>query len=122
MDNNRTGDLAEHYAITWLWDNGYEVFKNAGCTGPIDIVAVSPEGETVLIDVKTMIKDVRYPESFSANKSRTPLQKEMGVVILQFNPVTRDLKFTEHRDEKVNPRYRDKQHAQQDLDLCHSGC
>ena len=36
---NRTGDIAEHYAVTWLWDNGYEVFKNCGCTGPIDIIA-----------------------------------------------------------------------------------
>ena len=31
---NRIGDMAEHYAITWLWDNGYHVFKNCGCTGP----------------------------------------------------------------------------------------
>ncbi len=25
---SRKGDLAEYYAVTWLWDNGYEVFKN----------------------------------------------------------------------------------------------
>ena len=42
-DPSRVGDLAEHYAITWLWDNGYHVFKNCGCTGPVDIVAMSPE-------------------------------------------------------------------------------
>ena len=24
---SRKGDLAEYYAVTWLWDNGYEVFK-----------------------------------------------------------------------------------------------
>mgnify|MGYP001340938645 CR=1 FL=1 len=33
---NRKGDLAEFYAVTWLWDNGYEVFKNCGCDGFID--------------------------------------------------------------------------------------
>ena len=27
---NRIGDMAEHYAITWLWDNGDHVFKNCG--------------------------------------------------------------------------------------------
>ena len=26
--DSRKGDLAEYYAVTWLWDNGYEVFKN----------------------------------------------------------------------------------------------
>ena len=27
-DVSRKGDLAEYYAVTWLWDNGYEVFQN----------------------------------------------------------------------------------------------
>ena len=27
---NKVGDMAEHYAITWLWDKGYHVFKNSG--------------------------------------------------------------------------------------------
>ena len=36
---NMKGDLAEFYAVTWLWDNGYEVFKNCGCDGFIDLVA-----------------------------------------------------------------------------------
>ena len=25
-DSSRKGDMAEYYAVTWLWDNGYEVF------------------------------------------------------------------------------------------------
>ena len=39
-DSNRKGDFAEYYAVTWLWDNGYEVFQNSGCTGPIDMIAI----------------------------------------------------------------------------------
>jgi hypothetical protein len=31
-DPNRIGDIAEFYAVTWLWDNGYEVFVNSGST------------------------------------------------------------------------------------------
>ena len=50
-DSSRKGDLAEYYAVTWLWDHGYEVFKNTGCTGPIDMIAIK-EGETILVDVK----------------------------------------------------------------------
>ena len=66
-DSSRIGDLAEHYAVTWLWDNGYHVFKNCGCTGPIDIVALDPKGNVTLIDVKSY-KDGRLA-------SKTPLQK-----------------------------------------------
>ena len=40
----RTGDIAEHYAITWLWDNGYEVFLNPGASGPIDLIAYKNGG------------------------------------------------------------------------------
>lgn len=118
---SRTGDIAEYYAVTWLWDNGYEVFRNCGCSGPIDIVAVDPEGNTLLIDVKTAITDLRTGNR-SAYSARTALQKELGVVVLQFNPDTRELKFTEHRDEKTNTGHRDEQHTQHDLDLCDAGC
>ena len=53
---SRIGDLAEHYAITYLWDKGYHVFKNCGCTGPIDIIAIDSEGKIKLIDVKCISK------------------------------------------------------------------
>ena len=51
-DPSRKGDFAEYYAVTWLWDNGYEVFKNSGRTGMIDLIAIK-DGEITLIDVKT---------------------------------------------------------------------
>ena len=98
---SRKGDFAEYYAVTWLWDQDYEVFKNAGCSGPIDLVAYK-DGNIKLIDVKT--------ESNGRNKKdngynwvkpkRSELQIEMGVEILGYNPETRELRFVEHRDEK----------------------
>jgi Holliday junction resolvase len=91
-DPNRTGDLAEHYAITWLWDKGYQVFKNCGCTGPIDLIAIDEEGNIKKIDVKSY-KDGRL-------SARTPLQKAMGVVYLHYNSLTRKLRFVKHRHEK----------------------
>jgi Holliday junction resolvase len=86
---SRIGDLAEHYAITYLWDKGYHVFKNCGCTGPIDIIAIDPEGNVKLIDVKSY-KDGRL-------SSRTTLQKELGVQYLHYNSKTRKLRFINHR-------------------------
>jgi Holliday junction resolvase-like predicted endonuclease len=92
----RTGDIAEHYAITWLWDNGYEVFLNPGATGPIDLVAYK-DGECILIDVKTLCPDKRG-NSWRNGGTRTARQKQMGVVFLGFHPKTRKLRWIKHRE------------------------
>ena len=68
-DRSRKGDLAEYYAVTWLWDNGYEVFQNAGCTGLVDMIAMK-DGTTTFVDVKTMQKDKQNPKYIQKN-SRT---------------------------------------------------
>ena len=85
--SSRKGDFAEYYAVTWLWDNGYEVFQNSGCNGPVDIVAIK-EGEVTLIDVKSG----RY------SCGRTQEQKDMGVVFLSFEPSTRKLRWVDHKE------------------------
>lgn len=85
--SSRKGDFAEYYAITWLWDNGYEVFPNAGCNGPVDIIALK-DGEVTLIDVKTN----------RAKANRNKEQKELGVVFVAFEPETRKLRWVDHRE------------------------
>ena len=96
---NRKGDLAEYYAVTWLWDNGYEVFKNAGCSGPIDMIAMDNKGEIILIDVKTaqLERNDRVTGYFSGHP-RTKRQIKLGVRVLLFNPSNRDLRFVEHKE------------------------
>jgi Holliday junction resolvase len=89
---SRIGDLAEHYAITWLWDKGFHVFKNCGCTGPADIVALDPNGDLTLIDVKSY-KDSRL-------SSKTEEQKKLNVQYLHYNSKTRKCRFIKHRHEK----------------------
>ena len=101
---SRKGDLAEYYAVTWLWDNGYEVFLNAGCSGPIDMIAIK-EGAVTLIDVKTSYFKSRNKRNKTGNSAyspggRTEEQKEMGVNFLGFDPNTRELRFVEHKDEQ----------------------
>lgn len=97
--NSRKGDFSEYYAVTWLWDKGYEVFRNAGCSGPIDLIAYHQETEEiVLIDVKTFFQDKESGIWNRASDGRTKLQKELGVVLLGFDPSTRKLRFIDHRD------------------------
>ena len=96
MNRNRKGDFAEFYAVTWLWDNGYEVFLNAGCTGAVDMIAMK-DGETVLVDVKTAVYNAERGRS-TQRRVRTEEQKKLGVVFLTFNPDTRQLRWVDHRE------------------------
>ena len=100
----RKGDIAEYYAVTWLWDQGYEVFQNSGCTGPVDIIAMDQQGNTVLIDVKTLKPDYRCPsKTATCGSTRTKKQVQMGVQILSFDLKKRTLRFVKHRkyEEKI---------------------
>jgi Holliday junction resolvase-like predicted endonuclease len=97
--SSRKGDLAEYYAVTWLWDNGYEVFRNCGCDGFIDLVVRDPKGMVQLVDVKTAgIKRRKNKRAIWQSKStRTPEQVEAGVRFLLFIPETRKLRWVNHR-------------------------
>ena len=99
---NRKGDFAEYYAVTWLWDNGYEVFKNCGCDGIIDLIARDKKNNIIFIDVKTGSKSYFTNPEWQENNThwggRNEAQKKLGVKILLFNPDTRALNFVEHRE------------------------
>ena len=97
--SSRKGDFAEYYAVTWLWDNGYEVFQNSGCSGPVDMIAMK-DNNVILIDVKTFCKQSDKNERLDTSKwgTRTQKQKEMGVKVLGFDPDTRDLRFVDHKE------------------------
>ena len=50
----RKGDIAEHHCIAWLWSKGYEVFRNSGQSGAVDLIALNVNsGELLLVDVKS---------------------------------------------------------------------
>ena len=97
--DSRKGDMAEFYAVTWLWDNGYEVFKNCGCTGLADLVARDSKGDIILIDVKTAQPQLHKDTDNNLTKctGRTSEQVKAGVQLLMFNSQTRKLKFVKHR-------------------------
>jgi len=99
-DSSRKGDVAEYYAVTWLWDNGYEVFRNCGCTGLVDLVA-KKDDKVILIDVKTANEQQHKTSdnNFTKCTSRSKEQVKAGVQLIQFNPKDRSMYFTKHRDK-----------------------
>ena len=94
-NSTRKGGFGEYHAVTWLWDQGYEVFKNCGGSGYIDLVAIKDK-EIKLIDVKSTRR-----ERASYSRGRTARQKEDGVVVLVFNVNSRKCEFVEHKDERI---------------------
>ena len=96
---SRKGDLAEYYAVTWLWDNGYEVFRNCGCDGFIDLVVRDPKGAIKLVDVKTAGIKRRHNKKivWQSKSTRTPAQVIADVKFLLFFPDTRKLRWVNHR-------------------------
>tara|TARA_R110002020_G_scaffold67682_1_gene177550 strand:- start:22427 stop:22753 length:327 start_codon:yes stop_codon:yes gene_type:complete len=99
---SRKGDLAEYYAITWLWDRGYEVFKNCGCTGAVDLMAMNSKGDIKLIDVKTL-SGLESGGDVLKN-CRTEDQKNLKVQILGYNAETRKLRFIKHKEGQHNDK------------------
>ena len=88
--HSRKGDIAELKAVTFLLEKGYEVFRNCGCDGPVDIVAIDKKNNVSLIDVKTLVGNY-------VTKRRTSKQKKLGVKILGYNTKTKNIKFVNHR-------------------------
>ena len=100
MNGSRKGDMGEYYAVTWLWDNGYEVFKNCGCTGLVDLIILDKKGKITLVDVKTAQPQIhkKKKNNFTKSCGRTEEQIKAGVQILMFNPDNRKLNFVNHRN------------------------
>ena len=91
-DTNRKGDIAENKAVNWLWEQGYEVFKNASATGLIDIVVVEPTtGDYLFIDVKIGTPGSGLP-------TRSPEQQFLKVRQLRYRKHLDDFYFVAHKD------------------------
>lgn len=75
VEQKHKGARNELFAATWLFDNGYEVFRNLSPYGIIDIVAIK-DGKIYLFDVKS---------TNAKGKAATPKDrnlKENGVLLL----------------------------------------
>jgi len=80
----RIGDVSELKVVTHYWEKGYEVFRNLGSTGLIDIIVVCPKTKEIsLLDVKTMTEyiDKEGVITIRAN-STTEEQRKLGVEVV----------------------------------------
>ena len=75
------GDIAEAIATKELLAQGYYVFRSVQGTSPIDLVAISPGGEILMLDVKKVGKRKLSREKYGdhMSRARTPEQKRIGV-------------------------------------------
>lgn len=71
------GSIAEHKAIVWLQEEGYEVYKNVNPTGQVDMIAVK-DSKIIEIDVK-MLASHEGDFNFSWATHLTKDQIERGV-------------------------------------------
>lgn len=83
-DQKRKGDISEMNMCSALFERNFEVFKNIGATGLIDIVCVSHEtNKTYLLDVKTpMIYNRKTDGVLKINTTNlSNAQNDLGVYL-----------------------------------------
>tara|TARA_Y100001963_G_C6469801_1_gene303966 strand:+ start:158 stop:466 length:309 start_codon:yes stop_codon:yes gene_type:complete len=94
-NTNRSGDISEHKAVVWLLEQGYEVFRNECCSGPIDIIAYNIETQEILkIDVKSCKSRVRQD---GTEVTYLPYikqkQRELGIKLLAVDKINNTFTF-----------------------------
>jgi len=89
-DTHILGDVCEAIAVKELTAQGYFVYTTSQGTGPIDIVALAPGGELLLLDVKSDSQRVNLGGKRPTRiyRKRSALQKRLGVMICYVNAET----------------------------------
>jgi Holliday junction resolvase-like predicted endonuclease len=94
---SRIGDIAEIKAVVWLLEQGFEVFRNTGATGPADIVIWDVNsGKLVPVDVKNGSKYVKKDGTVSINAGGLGKHSQTGVRYLIY--MREDDAFIWHED------------------------
>ena len=78
-----TGDVCEAMLTEYLLRRGWFVLRPITAHGPVDVAAITPEGDLYLFDSKNDSKRVNRGRKKEAriHRIRTPLQKKLGVRI-----------------------------------------
>lgn len=101
IKDKHKGCIGELIAISWLLEQGYDVFENVSTHGEADLVAIK-NGVITLIDVKGSSDD----EGKKKGGQLTPKQKSMNVRCLLVNITTKQCfgfrKYKEERKKNKN--------------------
>jgi len=87
---SRKGDISEIDICLHFLNMGYEVFKNMGCSGPVDFIVLDKDtGEVFLYDAKTPIVYEMQNSMISVGTSNLSAeQKKLGVkMVTQYKGV-----------------------------------
>ena len=78
---SRKGDISEIDICLHFLNMGYEVFKNMGCSGPVDFIVLDREtGEVSLYDAKTpVVYEMQNSMISVGTSSLNAEQKKLGV-------------------------------------------
>lgn len=85
MNNkHQKGSASEFAACKYLSEQGYYIFLRSSVTSPIDIVAIDPKtNEILLIDVKSVsLRKSGDKKGHRINRVLSEEQKKMGVKLL----------------------------------------
>ena len=78
-NKNRDGQRSELLAAEWLLSQDCYVYQPVMAQGPVDLVAISPNGKTHLFDVKT---HAFRASGTSIARKLTDIQRKLGVRLL----------------------------------------
>jgi len=99
--SSRKGDMTEIKALSYLLDNGFEVFRNESSTGPVDIIAVDTvNNKVILIDVKTL-----SPSKYTGIipiPNKTEIQQKLDVQFLFYDKNANTFTWEEYDNEQGN--------------------
>ena len=60
LSASRKGDIAELFVAQYFMKEGYDVFRNLGCDGPVDLIIHHRETDTITkLDIKS-VQSVSY--------------------------------------------------------------
>ncbi len=91
---SRKGDITEIKALSYLLDNGFEVFRNESSTGPVDIVALDiVNNKVILIDVKTI--SPAKSTGIIPIPNKTEIQQKLDVQFLIYDKNTNTFTWEE---------------------------
>ena len=85
---SRKGDISEIDICLHFLNMGYEVFKNMGCSGPVDFIVLDKEtGEVSLYDAKTpVVYEMQNSMTSVGTGNLNTEQKKLGVkMVTQYN-------------------------------------
>jgi len=83
---SRMGDITEIEICHQFLKEGYEVFKNIACSGPIDLIAINVDtGQMILMDCKTPSIYTKADGDMRLYATGlTDKQKKLGVKVVTF--------------------------------------